>query len=141
MVKVKRVSELTAEQMKQELRRYFIGRHEPAKALRRAYWRNARRLISKKKGSARKLYLPKDHIVVASPSGSGKTILITNPAKAFGIPLVECDLTTVRAEGYVGCKPRDIIQALLEEVEGNASLGQHAIIHLDEVDKIRSTAR
>jgi len=141
MANIKRVSELTPEEMARELRRFVIGQDDAISALCNAYWRNTRRRLSKEKGYAPNKYLPKANVLFAAPSGSGKTYLITKFAEIFGVPFIKCDLTSLSAEGYVGAKPRNIIQALLQKVDGNASLAQRAIIHLDEVDKIKANGR
>src|SRR5207237_1029368 len=110
---------LTPAEMQRELGRYVIGQDAAKHALTNAYWRNTQRRKAKKKGISPKRYLPQANVLIAAPSGSGKTFLLDMFCDLFDVPHVSFPATALSAEGYVGCKPGDIVEALLANAKGS----------------------
>jgi len=133
--------DLTPFEMQKELSRYVIGQDEALAALTNAVWNNRQLFLLKKKGKSVRRYPPTVNVLFAAPRGNGKTSLLTTLADLFELPFVTIDATTLSAEGYIGKKPRDSFEELLQKTQGNEELARQAIVHIDEIDKQRDRGR
>ena len=80
--------------------------------------------------------LEKSNILMAGPSGTGKTLLVRTLAKILGVPFASADATTLTQAGYVGDDVDSIITRLLEAAGGDVQQAQWGIVYIDEVDKL-----
>jgi endopeptidase Clp ATP-binding regulatory subunit ClpX len=81
----------------------------------------------------------KNNIILAGPTGVGKTYLVKLIAKKLGVPFVKGDATKFSETGYVGGDVEDLIRDLVHAADDDIELAQYGIIYLDEVDKIASS--
>ncbi len=81
----------------------------------------------------------KNNILMAGPTGVGKTYMIKLIAKKIGVPFVKGDATKFSETGYVGGDVEDLVRDLVREANGNIELAQCGIIYIDEIDKIASS--
>ena len=77
-------------------------------------------------------------ILVAGPTGTGKTITFETISKYFGVPYRQINTPELVPEGIVGKSLGDILVSLLDETGGDISKAQRSIIQFDEFDKIGS---
>src|ERR1700721_2723082 len=80
--------------------------------------------------------LPKPHIMLIGPTGTGKTLLAQTLARMLDVPFAIVDATTLTEAGYVGEDVENIILKLLQAADGDVARAQTGIIYIDEVDKI-----
>ncbi|SDH14064.1 ATP-dependent Clp protease ATP-binding subunit ClpX [Pseudomonas benzenivorans] len=80
--------------------------------------------------------LEKSNILMAGPSGTGKTLLVRSLARLLGVPFAAADATTLTQAGYVGDDVDSIITRLLEAAGGDVQQAQWGIVYIDEVDKL-----
>lgn len=80
--------------------------------------------------------LEKSNILMAGPSGTGKTLLVRTLARILGVPFASADATTLTQAGYVGDDVDSIITRLLEAAGGDVQQAQWGIVYIDEVDKL-----
>ena len=78
----------------------------------------------------------KNNIIMAGPTGVGKTYMIKLIAKKIGVPFVKGDATKFSETGYVGGDVEDLLRDLVYEVDGDIERAQYGIIYIDEIDKI-----
>ncbi|MGV8074220.1 MAG: AAA family ATPase [Syntrophobacteraceae bacterium] len=78
----------------------------------------------------------KNNILLAGPTGVGKTYLVKLIAEKLGVPFVKGDATKFSETGYVGGDVEDLVRELLVEAGEDIELAQYGIIYIDEIDKI-----
>lgn len=80
----------------------------------------------------------KQNILLAGPTGVGKTYLIKSMAELIGVPFVKADATKFSETGYVGADVEDLVRDLVRQANGDAKRAEFGIIYIDEIDKIAS---
>lgn len=80
--------------------------------------------------------LEKSNILMAGPSGTGKTLLVRTLARILGVPFASADATTLTQAGYVGDDVDSIITRLVDAAGGDVQQAQWGIVYIDEVDKL-----
>lgn len=123
----------TPKELKEELDKYIIGQDETKKVLSVAIYNHYKRLTL---GLINKVNIDKSNIILAGPTGCGKTSMIKIIAKMLNIPCYVADATSITQAGYVGDDVESVIVGLLRECNYDVNLAQYGIICLDEVDKL-----
>lgn len=77
----------------------------------------------------------KSHILIAGPSGTGKTEMINIMANYLGIPYFKADATAYTKEGYVGKSVYSMLLGLIAAADGDVEKAQNGILIIDEIDK------
>ena len=80
--------------------------------------------------------IKKANILLAGPTGTGKTELARAVAQIMQLPFIIADATNLTARGYAGADVESIIERLLVECKFDVSKAEKGIIFLDEIDKI-----
>ncbi len=77
----------------------------------------------------------KSHILIAGPSGTGKTEMINIIAEELDIPCFKADATAYTKSGYVGKDVYSMLEGLINAAGGDVKKAQNGILVIDEIDK------
>jgi ATP-dependent Clp protease ATP-binding subunit ClpX len=118
----------------------YRGQAQPRRAVALLAYRHVRRIKRiYLDGAKREQLLPKTNMLLAGPTGCGKTYLIELLFQhILRLPTVIIDITTYSETGYVGQDPSTVLTRLLHAADDNPLLASIGVVCLDEFDKIAS---
>lgn len=112
-----------------ELNKHIVGQEKAKKTLAVAVYNHYKRINTEKN-------IEKSNILLAGPTGCGKTLLAKTLAKILNVPFAIADATTLTETGYVGEDVESCLTTLLHNANMDVEKAQHGIIYIDEIDKI-----
>lgn len=118
--------------IKQHLDQYIVSQDKAKIALSVAVANHYKRINHPPKD----LKIEKSNILIAGPTGSGKTMLAKAVSEYLSVPFVIADATTLTEAGYVGDDVENIISRLLHVANYDVEKCQQGIVFIDEIDKI-----
>ena len=122
--------------IKESLDEYIIGQDEAKRKLSVAVYNHYKRIASRGIGGEDDVELQKSNILLAGPTGSGKTLLAQTLARVLKVPFTIADATNLTEAGYVGEDVENILVALLQAADYDVEQASRGIIYIDEIDKI-----
>ena len=130
----KGTSALKPSEIKAILDDYVVGQEEAKKVLAVAVYNHYKRIDSEVDLDG--VELQKSNIMIAGPTGSGKTLLAQTLARILNVPFTIADATTLTEAGYVGEDVENIILALLQAADYDVERASRGIVYIDEIDKV-----
>lgn len=126
----------TPAELKKHLDKYIIGQDEAKKVISVAVYNHYKRILMNASYSEYKDDLHKSNILIAGPTGCGKTAMLKCIADFMGIPSYIADATSLTQAGYVGDDVECIITGLLRNAKWDIQSAQCGMIVIDEIDKL-----
>lgn len=126
------------------LNQHVIGQYEAKKLISVAVYNHYKRFCDSIYGYTndvednpyKDVTIEKSNVIVAGPTGCGKTYMLRMLAKYLNIPFYISDASGLTQAGYVGDDVENCVLGALRDCNFNVQAAQHAIIVLDEFDKL-----
>lgn len=126
------------------LNQHVIGQEEAKKLISVTVYNHYKRFIDNIYGYSnafennpyKDVTIEKSCAICLGPTGCGKTYMLRTLAKYLNIPFYIADSSNFTQAGYVGDDVENCVLGALRDCNFNVQAAQHAIIVLDEFDKI-----
>jgi ATP-dependent Clp protease ATP-binding subunit ClpX len=128
------LSVLKPSEIKSHLDQYVIGQDTAKKVISVAVYNHFKRINAKDVGD--EVELEKSNILLAGPTGTGKTLIARTIAKILNVPFCIADATVLTEAGYVGEDVESVLVRLLQAADYDVDAAQRGIVYIDEIDKI-----
>ena len=124
-------------EIKEHLDHYVIGQDRAKKIISVAVHNHYKRISHGNQGRKDDgIELQKSNILLAGPTGSGKTLIAQSLARFLNVPFAIADATSLTEAGYVGEDVENIILNLLQNCDYDIERAERGIVYIDEIDKI-----
>ena len=118
------------------LDQYVIGQDRAKKVLSVAVYNHYKRLENNLDAKDSQVEIEKSNILLAGPTGTGKTLLARTIARLLDVPFTIVDATVLTEAGYVGEDVESILSRLLEQADYDLARTERGIVFIDEIDKV-----
>ena len=102
----------------------MIGQQEAKRVLSVAVYNHYKRIQAT--DAPQDVELDKSNILLAGPTGCGKTLLAQTLARILDVPIVITDATAMTEAGYVGEDVENILLRLIQAADGNIARARNA---------------
>ena len=126
----KKLEVLTPRQIHNDLNKHVISQDRAKKTLSVAIYNHYKRISSNTKTK-----LQKSNVLLAGPTGTGKTLMAQTLADFLGVPMVVTDATVLTESGYAGDDAEVLIHKLFQAADHKKERAERGIIYVDEIDK------
>jgi ATP-dependent Clp protease ATP-binding subunit ClpX len=120
----------TPREIHTNLNEHVISQDKAKKTLSVAIYNHYKRTQSKTE-----INLQKSNVLLAGPTGTGKTLMAQTLSNFLGVPMVITDATVITESGYAGEDAEVLIHKLFQAADYNVELAEQGIIYVDEIDK------
>ena len=123
-------------EIKAFLDEYVIGQESAKRHIAVAVYNHYKRLVKNRAGEADDVEIDKSNIILAGPTGTGKTLIARTIARLLNVPFTIVDATVLTEAGYVGEDVESILSRLLQVADYDVAAAERGIVFIDEIDKI-----
>lgn len=120
----------TPRELHQHLNEYIIGQESAKKTLSVAVYNHYKRIKNNTE-----VKLQKNNVLIAGPTGTGKTLMAQTLADHLDVPFVITDATVITESGYAGEDAEVLIHKLFQAADYDIDKTEVGIIYVDEIDK------
>ena len=113
----------------EHLDKHVISQSSAKKTLSVAIYNHYKRLKSNNSK------IQKSNVLIAGPTGTGKTLMACTLAEYLNVPFVVTDATTLTESGYAADDTEVLIHKLFQNSDYDIEKTQMGIIYVDEIDK------
>lgn len=117
------------------LDKFVIGQ-DKAKRILSVAISNHYKMLDYKSQKVQPVDLQKSNVLMAGPTGSGKTFILKQIAKILDVPFAQADATSLTEAGYVGDDVETVLRKLVEASNGDIKRAERGIVYIDEIDKL-----
>ena len=128
------LSHLNPKLIKKFLDDYVVGQEYSKKVISVCVYNHYKRINQEAIND--NLEIEKSNVIIAGPTGTGKTLIAKTIAKMLDVPIAIVDATVLTEAGYVGEDVENILTRLLQAADYNIEKAEKGIIFIDEIDKI-----
>ena len=126
----KKYEVLTPRQIHEDLDKHVISQDHAKKTLSVAIYNHYKRI-----SASTDTKLQKSNVLLAGPTGTGKTLMAQTLANFLGVPMVVTDATVLTESGYAGDDAEVLIHKLFQAADYKKDQAENGIIYVDEIDK------
>jgi ATP-dependent Clp protease ATP-binding subunit ClpX len=101
-----------------------------------AAYHHFKRILSRGKKDGDETEIEKSNILLAGPTGTGKTLIAQTLARLLKVPFTIVDATVFTEAGYVGEDVENMLVRLLQAANYDMAKAERGIIYIDEIDKV-----
>jgi ATP-dependent Clp protease ATP-binding subunit ClpX len=125
---------LTPREIYAHLDRHVVGQERAKRTLAIAAYNHGKRCAQRT--VAGKRLIKKANVLLAGPTGAGKTHLARTLAACLDVPFAVADATEYTEAGYYGKDVEVMLGELLRAADEDVQRAQRGIVFIDEIDKI-----
>jgi ATP-dependent Clp protease ATP-binding subunit ClpX len=123
-------------EIKAKLDEYVISQERAKVDVAVAVYNHYKRRVRTAASGFEGVEIQKSNILMAGPSGTGKTEIARTIARLLDVPFYVADATKMTQAGYVGEDVESMLQGLISDAGGDIERAQWGMIVIDEIDKL-----
>ncbi|MBI2965641.1 MAG: ATP-dependent Clp protease ATP-binding subunit ClpX [Chloroflexi bacterium] len=124
----------TPKELFQQLSNYIIGQEQAKRVVSVGVYNHYKRIWRPAGDSD--VELAKTNVLLAGPTGCGKTYIAQTLARILDVPFAISDATSLTEAGYVGEDVENILLRLIQAADFDIQRAEQGIVYIDEIDKI-----
>ena len=134
-ISLNKYNKYTPKELYDRLSECVIGQDEYLKKVAMTVWLHNKRLQAVE-NTLFDMHLQKYNLLCVGPTGSGKTLAVNILAELYDLDVLVADMSGYTGTGWKGKDVDQMIKDLYTQCNGDRKRTEHAIVVMDEVDKL-----